>query len=83
MDWEGINWKTGFYRLWLVASVLWCIWVAYDVIADWNNYYSSQRGNTGLAVMKFIVFGLGPCAGVAAAGLATGWALKGFRASKR
>ncbi len=64
----------GLFRLWIVATVLWEIWLAWDLIGEFN------RGFTGweFAITAVLVAILAPLA-VLALGRALLWVATGFQ----
>ena len=62
-----MNWATGLFRLWIVGSVLWLIWIGW---ATWPNDMTS--------LMWVAVVGLGYPLIVLVVSAALVWAVRGF-----
>jgi len=69
-----LNWRRGFFRLWILASIAWVLgWSIYVVIAAFRGGWGSSGDFFAVAVIL-----VGPPLALLAFGLAAAWAFKGF-----
>jgi hypothetical protein len=69
---KEVNWRRGFFRLWVVAALGWAIlWL---VIA----YFGADRGNVGGFLVAGAVMAFIPPLVLLAVGAALAWALRSF-----
>jgi hypothetical protein len=69
-----INWRRGFFRIWLLSAAAWIMGWAIYMILD----AIGGRLQTGEYLMMPVLF-FGPPIAVLILGLAAGWALRGFK----
>jgi hypothetical protein len=86
-----MNWRRGLFRLWLVTSFLWILWVILFDSASATCFQVRQRfglGNPfdcfdpGTVILEFntrtVLLLFGPVLGSFAAGLIVAWIVQGF-----
>jgi len=73
-----VNWRRGFFRVWLLASGAWIMsWVL------WLMIYGISRGFRDMhEVFAVPVLVLGPPVGLMLFGLVAGWAFRGVKADE-
>jgi hypothetical protein len=71
-----LNWRRGLFRLWLLVSAAWLMsWAIYFILSA-----MAQALNTVGDFLAIPVVFFGPPIALLLCGLATGWAIRGFRA---
>ena len=74
-DAAPLNWRRGFFRLWLLASVAWILaWGVYSILTAIAHGFTTPEHLLARAVVL-----LGPPVALLLLGLAARWAIEGFR----
>jgi hypothetical protein len=70
-----LNWRRGLFRLWLLVSAAWLMsWAIYFILSAMAQAFHTIGDFLAIPVVFF-----GPPIALLLCGLATGWALRGFR----
>jgi hypothetical protein len=74
-----LNWRRGFFRLWLLLSAAWLMsWIIYLIM--YGLRFGFRTGGE-LAVIPVLLFG--PPVALLLFGLAAGWAFRGFKPEEK
>lgn len=74
-----INWRRGFFRIWLLLSAAWIMgWAIYLILSALQDGFTK----TGDFLMIPVVF-FGPPVAVLLLGIATAWAFRGFQTDEK
>jgi hypothetical protein len=70
-----LNWRRGLFRLWLLVSAAWLMsWSIYFILSAMAQAFHTVGDFLAVPVVFF-----GPPVALLLCGLATGWAIRGFR----
>ena len=70
-----VNWRRGLFRLWLLVSAAWLMsWSIYFILSAMAQAFHTVGDFLAVPVVFF-----GPPVALLLCGLATGWAIRGFR----
>ena len=73
-----LNWRRGLFRLWLLVSAAWLMsWSIYFILSAMAQAFRTVGDLLAVPVVFF-----GPPIALLLCGLATGWAIRGFRRDK-
>jgi len=73
-----LNWRRGLFRLWLLVSAAWLMsWAIYFILSAMAQALTTVGDFLAIPVVFF-----GPPVALLLCGMATGWAIRGFRADK-
>jgi hypothetical protein len=73
-----LNWRRGLFRLWLLVSAAWLMgWSIYFILSAMAQAFKTLGDLLAIPVVFF-----GPPIALLLCGLATGWAVRGFKAEK-
>jgi hypothetical protein len=70
-----LNWRRGLFRLWLLVSAAWLMsWTIYFILSAMAQAFKTVGDFLAIPVVFF-----GPPVALLLCGMATGWAIRGFR----
>src|ERR687887_1327336 len=70
-----LNWRRGLFRLWLLVSAAWLMsWTIYFILSAMAHALNTVGDFLAIPVVFF-----GPPIALLLCGIATGWAIRGFR----
>ena len=73
-----LNWRRGLFRLWLLVSAAWLMsWTIYFILSAMAQAFHTVGDFLAVPVVFF-----GPPIALLLCGVATGWAIRGFKAEK-
>lgn len=73
-----LNWRRGLFRLWLLVSAAWLMsWSIYFILSAMAQALTTVGDFLAIPVVFF-----GPPVALLLCGMATGWAIRGFRVDK-
>jgi hypothetical protein len=75
-DVTPLNWRRGLFRLWLLISAAWLMsWTIYFILSAMAQAFHTVGDFLAIPVVFF-----GPPVALLLCGMATGWAIRGFKA---
>src|SRR5438477_138594 len=78
IDTAPLNWRQGLFRLWLLVSAAWIMgWAIYVILSVLAQAFKTAGDYLAIPVVFF-----GPPIALLLSGLATGWAIRGFRSDE-
>jgi hypothetical protein len=79
IDAAPLNWRRGLFRLWVLVSAAWIMaWAIYFVLSAMTRALSTEGDFLAIPVVFF-----GPPIALLLCGLATKWAIGGFRSDEK
>ena len=78
-DTVELNWRRGLFRLWLLVSAAWIMgWAIYVILSVLAQAFKTADEYLAIPVVFF-----GPPIALLLCGLATAWAIRGFRSDEK